>query len=93
MKNGRFMVGLVGVSLVVTYLIWTGVSETMVYYLTTTAIAVCEPKPWGRSVVNYVDPQQRAERRAVPIRPAPHAPAESQSRHGIVADGTWRAAK
>jgi len=35
MKNsGRFMVGLVGVAAVVTYLIWTGISETMVYYLT-----------------------------------------------------------
>lgn len=34
MKNGRFMVGLVGVAAVVTYLIWTGVSETMVYYMT-----------------------------------------------------------
>jgi len=34
MKNGRFMVGLVGVALVVTYLIWTGVNDTMVYYLT-----------------------------------------------------------
>jgi cytochrome c-type biogenesis protein CcmE len=33
-KNGRFMVGLVGVATVVTYLIWTGVSETMVYYMT-----------------------------------------------------------
>jgi cytochrome c-type biogenesis protein CcmE len=33
-KNGRFMVGLVGVAAVVTYLIWTGVSETMVYYMT-----------------------------------------------------------
>ena len=33
-KNGRFMVGLVGVATVVTSLIWTGVSETMVYYLT-----------------------------------------------------------
>ena len=33
-RNGRFMVGLVGVATVVTYLIWTGVSETMVYYLT-----------------------------------------------------------
>lgn len=33
-KNGRFMVGLVGVALAVTYLVWTGVSETMVYYLT-----------------------------------------------------------
>ena len=33
-KNGRFMVGLVGVATVVTYLIWTGVSETMIYYLT-----------------------------------------------------------
>jgi cytochrome c-type biogenesis protein CcmE len=33
-KNGRFMVGLVGVAGVVTYLIWTGVSQTMVYYLT-----------------------------------------------------------
>jgi cytochrome c-type biogenesis protein CcmE len=33
-KNPRFMVGLVGVAAVVTYLIWTGVSETMVYYVT-----------------------------------------------------------
>lgn len=33
-KHGRFMVGLVGVAAVVTYLIWTGLSQTMVYYLT-----------------------------------------------------------
>lgn len=33
-KNGRFMVGLVGVAAVVSYLIFTGVSDTMVYYLT-----------------------------------------------------------
>ena len=33
-KNGRFMVGLVGVAAVVTYLIWTGVSETMQNNLT-----------------------------------------------------------
>lgn len=33
-KNRRFFVGLVGVAGVVTYLIWTGVSETMVYYMT-----------------------------------------------------------
>ncbi len=32
--NGKFFVGLGGVALVVTYLIWTGVSETMIYYLT-----------------------------------------------------------
>ncbi len=32
--NGRFFAGLGGVALVVTYLIWTGVSETMLYYLT-----------------------------------------------------------
>ena len=37
-KHGRFMVGLVGVALVVSYLIWTGVSETMVYYLTPTEL-------------------------------------------------------
>jgi cytochrome c-type biogenesis protein CcmE len=37
-KNGRFMVGLVGVAAVVTYLIWTGVSDTMVYYLTPTEL-------------------------------------------------------
>lgn len=34
MKNGRFMVGLAGVGLVVGYLVWTGVSDTMVYYVT-----------------------------------------------------------
>lgn len=33
-QNGRFMVGLVGVAAVVTYLVWTGVSDTMVYYMT-----------------------------------------------------------
>ena len=33
-KHSRFMVGLVSVAAVVSYLIWTGVSETMVYYLT-----------------------------------------------------------
>ncbi|MBT8398036.1 MAG: cytochrome c maturation protein CcmE [Gemmatimonadetes bacterium] len=38
MKNGRFYVGLVGVALVVTYLVWTGVSDSMVYYLTPTEL-------------------------------------------------------
>lgn len=38
MKNGRFMVGLVGVAAVVSYLVWTGVTETMVYYLTPTEL-------------------------------------------------------
>jgi cytochrome c-type biogenesis protein CcmE len=38
MKHGRFMVGLVGVAAAVSYLVWTGVSETMVYYLTPTEL-------------------------------------------------------
>lgn len=38
MKNGRFFVGLVGVASVVTYLVWTGLSDTMVYYLTPTEL-------------------------------------------------------
>ncbi len=38
MKNGRFMVGLVAVAAVVSYLVWTGVTETMVYYLTPTEL-------------------------------------------------------
>ncbi len=37
-KNGRFLMGLVGVAAVVTWLIWTGVSTTMVYYLTPTEL-------------------------------------------------------
>lgn len=36
--NGRFLVGLVGVATVVTYLVWTGISDTMVYYLTPTEL-------------------------------------------------------
>ncbi len=32
--NGKFFFGLGGVALVVTYLMWTGVSETMMYYVT-----------------------------------------------------------
>lgn len=38
MKHGRFMVGLVGVAAVISYLVWTGVSTTMVYYLTPTEL-------------------------------------------------------
>ena len=34
MKNRRFLAGLVGVAAVVTYLMWTGISDGMVYYLT-----------------------------------------------------------
>jgi cytochrome c-type biogenesis protein CcmE len=33
-RDRRFFAGLVGVGAVVTYLVWTGISETMVYYLT-----------------------------------------------------------
>jgi cytochrome c-type biogenesis protein CcmE len=33
-KDRRFFAGLAGVAAIVTWLIWTGVSETMVYYLT-----------------------------------------------------------
>ena len=50
-KNGRFMVGLVGVAAVVTYLIWTGVSETMVYYMTPVELmAKVEADPSFREV-------------------------------------------
>lgn len=38
MRNGRFYVGLAGVAIVVTYLVWTGLSDTMVYYLTPTEL-------------------------------------------------------
>ncbi len=37
-KHHRFFVGLAGVATVVTYLIWTGVSQTMLYYLTPTEL-------------------------------------------------------
>lgn len=37
-KDRRFFAGLVGVAAVVTWLIWTGISETMVYYLTPTEL-------------------------------------------------------
>ena len=51
MKNGRFFVGLVGVALVVTYLVWTGISDTMVYYLTPTELlAKVDADPSFRSV-------------------------------------------
>ena len=34
MRDQKFFTGLVGVALVVTYLIWTGISSTMVFYYT-----------------------------------------------------------
>jgi cytochrome c-type biogenesis protein CcmE len=37
-RDRRFMVGLVGVAAVVSYLIWTGVSDAKVYYLTPTEL-------------------------------------------------------
>jgi cytochrome c-type biogenesis protein CcmE len=33
-KNGRFLFGVAGVALVVTYLMWTGISDSMMYYIT-----------------------------------------------------------
>lgn len=33
-KNGRFLFGIAGVALVVTYLMWTGFRESMLYYIT-----------------------------------------------------------
>lgn len=33
-RDRRFFVGLVGVAAVVSWLVWTGISDTMVYYLT-----------------------------------------------------------
>jgi len=51
MKNGRFFVGLVGVALVVSYLVWTGISDTMVYYLTPTELlAKVDEDPSFRTV-------------------------------------------
>lgn len=51
MKNSRFFVGLVGVALVVTYLVWTGISDTMVYYLTPTELlAKVDEDPSFRTV-------------------------------------------
>jgi cytochrome c-type biogenesis protein CcmE len=37
-KDRRFLAGLVGVAAVVTWLTWTGISDTMVYYLTPTEL-------------------------------------------------------
>ena len=34
MKNRRFFAGLVGVAAVVAYLMWTGINDSMIYYLT-----------------------------------------------------------
>jgi cytochrome c-type biogenesis protein CcmE len=33
-KNGRFLFGVAGVAGVVTYLMWTGISDSMMYYVT-----------------------------------------------------------
>ncbi len=33
-RDRRFFVGLIGVAAVVSWLVWTGISDTMVYYLT-----------------------------------------------------------
>jgi len=50
-NNRRFFVGLVGVAAVVTYLVWTGVNQTMVYYLTPTELmAKVESDPSFRDV-------------------------------------------
>lgn len=37
-RDRRFFAGLIGVSLIVTYLVWTGVSSTMVFYFTPTEL-------------------------------------------------------
>lgn len=48
-RDRRFFAGLVGVGAVVTYLIWTGISDTMVYYMTPSElIAKVEASPETR---------------------------------------------
>lgn len=37
-KRARFITGIAGVGLIVGYLVWTGVQDTMVYYLTPTEL-------------------------------------------------------
>ena len=37
-RDRRFFAGLVGVAAIVTWLIWTGITDTMVYYLTPTEL-------------------------------------------------------
>ena len=45
-KDGRFLIGLAGVAALVTWLIWTGVSDSMVYYMTPTELlAKVEAEP------------------------------------------------
>lgn len=45
-KDGRFLIGLVGVAALVTWLIWTGVNSSMVYYMTPTELlAKVEAEP------------------------------------------------
>ena len=70
-KNGRFLVGLVGVAAIVTYLIWTGVNDAVVYYLTPTELQLlmrtlqpfCLP---GTSMLAFVATQKE-------MPPAPSA--------------------
>jgi len=52
-RDRRFFAGLVGVAAVVTYLIYTGVSDTMVYYLTPSELlarAATSPETMERGV-------------------------------------------
>jgi cytochrome c-type biogenesis protein CcmE len=52
-KDRRFYAGLAGVTAVVTWLIWTGISDTMVYYLTPTELmarAEADPMSMERGV-------------------------------------------
>ncbi len=52
-KDRRFFAGLIGVTTVVTWLIWTGISDTMVYYLTPTELmarAEADPMSMERGV-------------------------------------------
>jgi cytochrome c-type biogenesis protein CcmE len=52
-KDRRFFAGLAGVTAVVTWLIWTGISDTMVYYLTPTELmarAEADPMSMERGV-------------------------------------------
>lgn len=51
MKNRRFLVGLTGVAAVVSYLMWTGVRDSMVYYMTPAElVARIEAEPAFRDV-------------------------------------------
>jgi len=82
-RDRRFFAGLVGVAAIVTWLVWTGISDTMVYYLT--------PAELMERAESAPEMMEQGVKVSGDVLPGSYAPS-SDELLGAGGEGEWRRA-